>query len=191
MKADLRRELKQKRARLENKDNLSDLISESFLATDLYKNADVILLYYSVGSEVATHKIFSTALDDKKRVAFPVCLDKEGVMEFYYVSDPADLEEAMYGIKAPKSACVRFENCRNAICLVPGLAFDNKGYRIGYGKGYYDRFLEGFEGISVGLCFEAMLEDALPTDKFDKAVNYLISDKKIYKLYDKADLKNG
>ncbi len=191
MKDVLRKELKQKRAKLTNKEQLSDVIAESFLSTDLYKNSDVILLYYSVGSEVATHKIFSAALKDEKRIAFPVCLNKDGAMEFHYICDHTDLEEAMYGIKAPKSGCMRFENCQNALCIVPGLAFDNKGYRIGYGKGYYDRFLETFDGISVGLCFEAMLKDALPINIFDETVDYLITDKKIYKFNDKEDLKNG
>lgn len=184
MKNARRKELRQKRALLENKEYLSSLIADTFLSTDLYKKAEVLLLYCSVGSEVSTDKIFSKALNDNKRVAFPLCLDNNGVMDFYYVNDISDLEEGMYGIKAPKSACEKYTKRENTLCIVPGLSFDKRGYRLGYGKGYYDRFLEKFNGISIGLCFDAMLEDALPTDKFDKKADYLVTDKKIYKFTD-------
>jgi len=184
MKSVKRKELRQKRALLENRDYLSDLITDIFLSTKLYKKAEVLLLYYSVGSEVSTEKIFLKALADNKRVAFPVCFDKNGVMNFYYVNDITDLEDGMYGIRAPKGGCEKFINRVNSLCIVPGLAFDKKGYRLGYGKGYYDRFLETFNGISIGLCFDEMLEDALPTDNFDKKADYLITDKKIYKFTD-------
>ncbi len=184
MKNTIRKELRQKRALLENREYLSSLIADTFLSTDLYQKAEILLLYCSVSSEVSTEKIFSKALNDNKKVAFPLCLDNNGVMEFYYVNDIADLEEGMYGIKAPKRSCEKYTNSENTLCIVPGLAFDKKGYRLGYGKGYYDRFLENFNGISAGLCFEAMLEEILPTDKFDKKTDYLITDKKIYKFTD-------
>ena len=181
MKVILRKELRNKRAALENRGLLSEKIAKEFLSTDLYKNSEVILLYYSTGSEVGTQRIFYKALKDKKKTAFPVCLDTNGEMEFYYVSDAAQLRQGMYGIMAPKCDCKEFTNCDNAVCIVPGLSFDKRGYRLGYGKGYYDRFLEKFNGVSIGLCFDAMLEESLPIDKFDKKVDYLITDKKIYK----------
>ena len=181
MKAIKRKELKQLRNSLENKKLLSNLIEKSFVESDFYKNSEVLLLYYSVGSEVATDGIFRKALIDKKRVAFPVCVDTNGNMQFYYINDESDLEEGMYGIKAPKNHCKKFTCAENALCIVPGLSFDKKGYRLGYGKGYYDRFLGSFEGISVGLSFECLVCDALPTDEHDKKVDCLITDKRIYK----------
>ena len=184
MKRLKRKELRRKRELIQNREQLSSLIADTFLSTDLYKNARVLLLYFSVGSEVSTHKIFSKALVDSKRVAFPVCLDEDGVMEFYYVNDITDLEEGMYGIRAPKGGCEKFDDCKNSVCIVPGIAFDKKGYRLGYGKGYYDRFLEHFDGISVGLCFNEMLEEDLPADSFDKRADYIITDKQIYNITD-------
>ncbi len=191
MKRALRRELKKKRAELDNRALLSERITDAFLATDLYKNAEAVLLYYSTDDEVSTRKIFLHALASKKRVAFPVCLDGDGVMEFCYVNSAEDLRDDMYGIRAPKSCCEKFVNRDKAICIVPGIAFDKKGYRLGYGKGYYDRFLEKFKGISIGFCFENMLEYNLPTDEYDKKVDYLITDKTIYNFNDKEDLKYG
>ena len=181
MKKEKRKELKLKRDSLENREYLSSLITRSFLSTDIYINSEVLLLYSSSGSEVSTEGIFLKALEDKKKLAFPVCLNSDGLMEFYIVRDEKDLSEGMYGIKEPLSHCEKFCGGKGVVCVVPALAFDESGYRIGYGKGYYDRFLEGFKGISVGLCYDVMVEQELPTDNYDKKVNCLITDKKIYK----------
>lgn len=184
MKAAKRKELREKRASLENREYLSNMIAEGFLSSQLYREAEALLLYYSVGSEASTERIISTALCENKKVALPVCIDTDGIMEFYFINDLSDTEAGMYGIKAPKSTCEKYTEHKNSLCLVPALAFDTRGYRLGYGKGYYDRFLDKFDGVSVGICFEAMLEDILPTDKFDKRTDYLITDEKIYKFTD-------
>lgn len=180
MKKQKRSELKKQREELTGKDVLSDKIAEAFLLSELYKNSDTLLLYYSVGSEVGTKEIFHAALKDVKRVAFPVCVDGNGFMEFYYVSSEADLAEGMYGIKEPRKDCEKYDFSQGGICIVPGLSFDSQGYRLGYGRGYYDRFLSKFKGTSIGLCYEALVSESLPTDAYDKNVNYLITDKKIY-----------
>ena len=104
-----RSELKKQREELTGKDVLSDKIAEAFLLSELYKNSDTLLLYYSVGSEVGTKEIFHAALKDVKRVAFPVCVDGNGFMEFYYVSSEADLAEGMYGIKEPRKDCEKYD----------------------------------------------------------------------------------
>ena len=184
MKSAERKELRQKRDSLENREKLSDIIADKFLSSDLYSKAEVLLLYYSAGSEVSTEKVFAQALKDNKKVAFPICLDSNGVMDFYYVKDSSDIEEGMYGIKAPKKTCEKYTDSKNSLCVVPALAFDRCGYRLGYGKGYYDRFLERFSGTSVGFCFEEMLQDELPRKFFDKKTDYLITDKMIYKITD-------
>lgn len=180
MKKQKRAELKRLREALENKELLSEKITETFLSSELYKNADTLLLYYSVGSEASTNDIFTSALNDGKRVAFPLCTDTDGLMRFYYIIDESQLVSGMYGIKEPIKGCEEYHFSHSGVCIVPGLSFDREGYRIGYGKGYYDRFLSQFTGTSIGLCFEALLSESLPKDAYDKKVNYLITDKKIY-----------
>lgn len=180
MKKQKRAELKKLRKELKDKELLSKRITDKFLSSELYKTADTLLLYHSVGSEVSTRDIFVAALNDKKRVAFPVCADDKGFMEFYYVKLESDLTEGMYGIKEPAIGCEKYFFEDRGICIVPGLSFDLEGYRIGYGKGYYDRFLSAFNGISVGLCYDALVSESLPRDLYDKNVNSLITDKKIY-----------
>lgn len=191
MKTKLRSEFKKLRNSLENKTEKSYIIQKSFLASSAYKNADTLLLYSSHSSEVSTDMVFRQAMLDSKKIAFPRCIDGNGIMEFYVVNGENDLEADMYGIKAPAEGCKKLTDNKNAVCIVPGLAFDKKGFRLGYGKGYYDRFLASFEGISIGFCYEETVTDRLLTDKYDKQVNFLITDKSTYKINFKEDLKNG
>ncbi|MGN0448647.1 MAG: 5-formyltetrahydrofolate cyclo-ligase [Acutalibacteraceae bacterium] len=182
MKKELRRSYKVKRDSLENRDELSKKIADKLIKSDEYKNAHTILLYYSVLSEVSTKEIFKKALSDGKKVAFPLCLDNKGLMEFYLVTGESDLVDEMYCIKAPdKEKCLRLTSTDDTLCVVPGLAFDKSGMRLGYGKGYYDRFLSHFKGVSVGLCYESTLSEKLPQDENDEKINLLITDKKVYK----------
>lgn len=180
MKKQKRAELKKSREMLENKELLSKKITDAFLSSELYKNADTLLLYHSVGSEASTADIFRAAVSDGKRTAFPVCVDSNGAMTFYYIRNESELVDGMYGIKEPCKGCEEYDFSHSGVCLVPGLSFDREGYRIGYGKGYYDRFLDKFNGISVGLCYESLVSESLPRDAYDKKVNCLITDKKIY-----------
>lgn len=181
-KSDLRKKYKKIRGSIEDISALSDDIFSFLINSDLYKNADTVLAYWSVDSEVITHKAIEKALSDKKRVALPKCTDKNGNMEFYYITSLSDLADGMYGIKEPAADIKADAFSSNSLCLVPGLSFDKDGYRLGYGKGYYDRFLSSFEGVSVGLCYDICIADALPKDTFDKKVNYIITNTKIYDL---------
>lgn len=181
-KSVLRKKYRSLRNSIENTQELSDKIFLLISNSDIYKNADTVLVYWSVESEVDTHKLVLKALEDNKRVALPKCIDKCGTMKFYYVTSFSDLSEGMYGIKEP-AVCFPVEDfSENTLCLVPGLSFDAYGYRLGYGKGYYDRFLSSFSGISAGLCYENCLIKSLPKDEFDKKVNYIVTNIKIYEL---------
>ena len=187
MKAELRRKLKEQRDNIKDRLWCNNKITDLFLSSSLYKQADTILLYSSSGSEVSTDEIFESCIRDGKTVAFPVCIDRDGLMDFFIVKDKGDLTEGMYKIKEPKNTCRRLISDSKSLCVVPGLSFDKQGYRIGYGRGYYDRFLENFEGITVGLCFSELLSESLPKDYYDKNVSYLITDKKIYKFNSDED----
>ena len=82
-------------------------------------------------------------------------------------------------IPEPPSDLPTFEPKGHCVCIVPGLAFDKNGYRIGYGKGYYDRFLKDFNGTKIGLCRCDFLKDALPVNEFDHKVDMIITEKGI------------
>lgn len=186
-KLQLRRTFKKIRDDLPLRKEKSEIICSSFLESDIYKSCTSLLLYSPIGSEVDTSLILNKALLDGKRVAYPLCLDKCGSMEFYYIQSEADLHEGTFGIKEPCADCDKAVHDSLTVCLVPGLSFDLFGARLGYGKGYYDRFLNSFCGISVGLSYDECIFDSLPFGEHDKKVNYLITDKSIYNFYIKEE----
>ena len=149
---------------------------------DQYKKADKLFVYWSVGSEVDTHRIIEDALNRGKKVALPKCTDSQGNMQFYYINSLTDLTEGMYGVMEPIADVIADDYTAESLCLVPALSFDSDGYRLGYGKGYYDRFLSRFTGVSFGLCYEESLSDKLPRDIYDKKVDYIVTN---FKKYDK------
>ncbi len=155
-----------------------------FKESDAYNIADTIFVYYSVRTEVDTLKIISTALGEEKRVALPKCTDRDGNMEFYYIKNLKDsLTDGIFSLTEPDvSGCKRASHGENSLCIVPGVAFDKKGFRLGYGGGYYDRYLSNFKGRTVGLCYEECLCDELPRDTYDIKVDMIITDNKIYEL---------
>ena len=178
----LRVKYKKIRSEIDNKASLDKSICESVLKTKQYKNADRIYVYWSCGSEADTRKIISRALVDGKKVALPKCEDSAGNMRFYYIDSLSDLSVGMYGIAEPTGERLADDFTADSLCLVPALSFDYDGYRLGYGKGYYDRFLSNFTGVSMGLCYEACLSKKLPRDIYDKKVNCIVTNFKIYEI---------
>lgn len=183
IKNDLRRELKAKRAQIQNKPEKDRIICSYFLNSDIYKNAEEILCYCSTGSEVDTSVIINSALNDGKKLYLPKCLNNFGNMAFYRVENTKNLVTGAFGICEPDvSVCVPSYEFHNAVCVVPGLSFDKKGRRLGYGKGYYDRFLEKFTIISAGLCYNELISETIPCDKHDIPVNYIFTNKGVIKV---------
>ena len=182
-KAVIREEYKEKRALLSDKikQNSTRLISMYLLESVSYKYCKNILIYSAKKNEVDTYIIANRALEDKKNVYFPKSYPK-GLMRFFKVTDIDALHSGKLGIKEPEET-VQNEyilSCESTdLCIVPAVCFDTYGYRIGYGKGYYDRFLAKFRGITVGLCFkDCIYHDKLPFEKrYDKAVDIVISEK--------------
>lgn len=187
IKLDLRNKYKLIRAQLHNKELLSEKICDSFIESELYKNAPMILAYSSVNGEVSCEKIIERALSDKKQVALPKCLDAFGTMRFYLIESIDDTETGLFGIREPVASRALDRMPDGAVCLVPGLSFSLTAHRLGYGKGYYDRFLKDFNSVRVGLCYDQCLCGRLPFDSFDEKVNYLITDKRIYNFNIKED----
>ena len=178
----LRKKYKEIRSSIGDCQKLSDDIFRLFINSSFYDDADMIFTYWSTGSEVSTHNLISRALYDGKKVALPKCVDNQGNMKFYFISSPDDLSVGMYGIMEPTENFPADIFSENSVCVVPGLSFDNNGFRLGYGKGYYDRFLNSFSGIAVGFCYDECIAELLPRNEFDKKVDYIITNKKIYDL---------
>ena len=181
-KATLRKYWRNVRGSISDIEDKSQSIYELMVSSDFYKDAKTVLLYWSVDSEVCTHRMIDKALSDGKKVALPKCVDSDGNMVFYCIGSTDELVDGMYGIKEPPVDSDYDMNSSNSVCVVPALCFSNDGFRLGYGKGYYDRFLEKFNGISVGLCYDECLTESLPVGIYDKKVNYIITNKRIYEI---------
>lgn len=164
----------------EEKENMSALIRKSLFSLDEYKKARLLFVYVSLKNEVDTYKIIEDALKCGKRVAVPRCIEGRPQIEFYFIHGKGDLALGSYGILEPPPRTERLCTSKTGLCLLPGLAFDRGGMRLGYGKGYYDRFLQKFEGDTVGLCFSGILsEKPLPKGHFDVPADIVVTDKEI------------
>ena len=176
-KAALRRVLLAKREGLPHREAKSREIRRQVLELPQFHRAKALLLYLSMGSEVDTWGIFEQALAAGKEVFAPRCLDKQGHMAFHRVDSREDLVAGAFGLLEPDPArCPFWQGESGALCLVPGLAFDEEGFRLGYGKGYYDCFLAAQPVRTVGLCFEALAFERLPRDGFDRPVCRLVTE---------------
>lgn len=154
------------------------IIFERLASLPEYKSAKQIFAYASMGSEVDTSRIINRALDDNKAVALPKC-KADNELDFYYIASADDLENGAYGISEPKYGLTKAEDL-SGLCIVPALLFDRRGFRLGYGKGYYDRFLTRFNGITVGVCRDEFIADRLPRYNTDCRVDMIITDKAVY-----------
>ena len=176
----LRARYKEIRAGLDTK-GLSRRICENILASCLLDDADTVLLYSAKGSEADVTSLLDVLIKEEKTVCFPRCIDSEN-MVFHKVSELSQLKEGYFGVKEPDISLpiIKREDMeKNSLCLVPALAFDEKGYRLGYGKGYYDRFLSGFRGKTAGIAFDGCLANNLPKDAHDKKTDYIITESQV------------
>lgn len=180
-KSALRKELIKKREKIsaERKIILDKEITEKLLSLDEYKRAKNILLFASTPFEFNTNKIAEASLGDFKNVFYPKCLDKNGNMKFFKIQNKNDFREGLYGIWEPYDSLPEFKNSSDSVCIVPALSVDNFFYRIGYGKGYYDRFLHSFNGKSICPCYDFLLCDKLPVNEFDEKIHILVTEKTI------------
>ncbi len=136
-----------------------------------YKECKLLLSYVSTSEEVDTIKLIETSLQQGKEVAVPRC---EGeVISFYYIKSLKELKEGNFRILEPRNNN-RVTNFEKSICIVPGICFDKKGDRIGYGKGYYDRFLSNYKGTKIGLTYKECICDNIDIDKYDINVDKVI-----------------
>jgi len=184
-KKELRGELKRRRMEItpEKRAEFDKAIFDIFTNSLTFRHTDTLLAYYSVNGEVSTLDVIKTALDRNIRVFLPRCTkDQSGddIMFFHKIRSLSELRSGMYGIPEPSEDFPLFEPKGHNVCIVPGLAFDKKGFRIGYGKGYYDRFLRNFCGTKVGFCYSDFFVDKLPVGKYDTGLDMLITEKGIY-----------
>ncbi len=152
--------------------NASARLAALFFETEHYKKANTIYGYLPYNQEVRTVPILEQALLDGKRVAVPKVF--EDTMSFIYLEDLQAVEKGYAGIPEPIANGPIAED-PTALVLMPGLAFDPQGHRIGYGGGFYDRFLaKEPDHPTVALCYDFQVLDRLETEEFDVPVDLVL-----------------
>lgn len=162
----------------------SKAICENFLKTMTFAHSDTVLLYYSINSEVATHELLETLLKSSKRVALPVCYNN-GKMCFRYITDLSQLTSGIFSALEPDKSCEEFVSSKHAVCVIPAIAFDKQGYRLGYGKGYYDRYMTDPSIVKVGFVYDELFVDTLPRGRFDMSCDLVITPKGVFNTREK------
>jgi 5-formyltetrahydrofolate cyclo-ligase len=160
------------------RDEKSLRISDRFLALDAYERARVVLAYYPKPGEVDTGKIISKALSDGKTVLLPKIIAEGKVFEARKIDSVYELSRGAYGIMEPPAGAENIPFEKIDIVIVPGVAFDRHGNRVGHGKGYYDEALKKMNGArKVALAFDFQIIDGgIPAEAHDIKVDEIITE---------------
>ena len=147
-----------------------------------FRFAESILLYYPIKGEPNLLPLVDTIVSEGKKVAFPLCHTESCTLTYHYISSLDELKDGSYGTKEPLDTYPIYspQNNKNDLILVPGIGFDKQGYRLGYGKGYYDRFLNDFVGTQIGITFHTLFADKLPRGHYDKRVFTVLTEKGVF-----------
>lgn len=183
MKSELRKLYKSIRNRISpsEKNTFDNRIFTLFINSELYKKAEKLLFYISFGSEVDTVSLIDYALKDGKNVAVPYCNGNK--MEFYAIDSLDCLTEGRFGIPTVVPCEERLvRDFAGYICVVPALSFDKSGNRLGYGGGFYDRFMSSQNIPAVGLAYERCIHSELPAEEHDMNVDYILTENRFEKL---------
>lgn len=157
-------------------------IAEKLYVDESWKNSHTIGIIVSKMPEVNTIGIIQQAWKEGKRVVVPKCLPDTRAMTFHEITSFNQLEVVYYGLREPiieKTKQVEKEEIE--LILVPGLMYTRNGYRLGFGGGYYDRFLVDYKGHTITLAFSEQIVSELPIESFDIPVEKIITNKEVIK----------
>ena len=182
MKAALRKQYKQIRNQLtmEKVQNNSEKIAAQLFETAFWQNSTVVMLYLSFQNEVVTDMIYERGWQENKIMLIPICSAQNGIMTMSKLTSFEQLVPNRYGIRElpePLQQIVPPETID--LCLIPGIVFDNYGNRLGFGAGYYDRYLAKIspQVPRIALAHSCQIYDGiLPTDQYDLPMHYMLTE---------------
>jgi len=146
----------------------------AFLSLPEVARAHTIFLFWGTGIEPDTARLFTPLLEQGKRIALPRMLPGRRMEVRQYCPDRPPVRHH-FGILEPDEGCPLVPTEEIDLVLVPALCYDRRGFRLGMGGGYYDRWLEHYHRCTVGLCRQAMIQDTLPTELHDRPVDVVIT----------------
>ncbi|WP_421379838.1 5-formyltetrahydrofolate cyclo-ligase [Bacillus salacetis] len=158
------------------------LIARRLYETDEWKTSKTIAVTISNFPEVDTWQVIRKGWEEGKKIVVPKCVPKDKKLDFYYLDSFAGLEKVFYGLFEPNPEESKLADTVDIdLVIVPGLAFMQNGFRLGFGGGYYDRFLENFRGKTLSLAFQEQLVEQVPVEHFDIPVAKIVSEGAVIK----------
>ena len=179
----VRSELRKYRAQLSDAQYIkkSHSLSQNIFAEIISRGYKTALLFSPVRREPDISELSQKLRNSGVLTAFPVSHKSDVRLEFRLITDDSDFTVGEYGIKEPSEHCPTLTCFDNSVCIVPALSIDVCGMRIGYGKGYYDRFLKNYCGDSIGVVFSDFIVDKLPIDENDVPLDLIITEREVFK----------
>ena len=173
-KAALRKHLLEKRdaTSAEFRDISSKKIHQNLRQVDSYNNSQNIACYFPIGSEVDTHNIMLDILENGKNMLLPKIVDSD--LEFYVIPNLEKLEKGVFDIMEPKDSCEKAEKID--CVLIPTVGVSKSGVRLGYGKGYYDRFLSLIDAVKISLTYSKQIVKSIPNDSHDVKMDWIVTE---------------
>ena len=179
----LRESAKEYRHSLSSEDKLilDNGILKNVLKLREYKSCDILYIYVSTEIEVDTKNIINSALKEGKKVAVPRCIPNTRKMMFHYIENFSQLEVGSFNVLEPPETLPEAKEYKNSLMIVPAMIIDKFGFRLGYGKGYYDRYIADYSGITAGICYSNNVKYKIKHGKYDKKLDYIITENLIKK----------
>lgn len=182
-KKELRNFIIRKRSLLtkEYVEEYSEIIKNTLKGLDSYKNAKRIMSFVSMEGEVDTHPLIEEGIEEGKSIVVPITVHETRELLLSDLFSLSELEVADFNIEVPKKEFLRLVDPGTVdLILVPGVAFAKDGYRVGYGGGYYDRFLSKIHSSipTIGLGFDLQIVDKVPVDSYDIPIDLIITEKR-------------
>lgn len=168
----LRKYYKTIRSNIIDRPKKDQAIFKQVINNCLIQDSSLILIYFSTKDEVDTKELIKFFLSSHKSVALPKVVDQAII--FYYITSINDVKTGRFGIKEPISDN-KVSDYSNSVCIVPGICFDKNNYRIGYGGGYYDRFLKHYKGYKIGITYSECVVNEIAVESHDIQLDMVIS----------------
>lgn len=178
MKSELRRHyIKLRESQSEEKaDRSSSVITNKLSELKNIHDANCVMVYFAFRGEVDVEQLINFCIKQEKCICMPK-ITGDGIMEAVEYFEGCKMQKNTYGILEPAGS-KHIDKVDIDVVIVPAVAFDEKLFRLGYGGGYYDRFLEGTDVTKIGVCFDFQITDELPSEKHDKRIDMVISEKR-------------
>ncbi|HBE79669.1 MAG TPA: 5-formyltetrahydrofolate cyclo-ligase [Firmicutes bacterium] len=187
LKKQLRQEIKAKLASLSPQEfsAFNSAIEQRFFELPIIRDSQRIMLYYSIGREVVTAALISKLLKMGKTVALPACTSDKNIRAGI-IHDLNELVPGIFGLSEPPVLAPEIDPAALDLIVIPGVAFDREGFRLGHGAGYYDRFLVRTNGYKLGLAYDLQIIDHLPAAPHDVPVHALLTPSKYWVIHTMA-----